>query len=165
MKLEPLDRVLTIDPGMNTGWAYWNKFNREPANTGEFKLGDQKIKATMHTTEEQMEMLWSKFIRLVRKYNPIICHIEGVGLWSSSLKSVTAAKTGKLFKLAFLIGGYCRICQQEGVSFSIIQPAQWKGQLNDVVVKSRVLRAINQEYRSPHTTDAVGMGLSLLGDL
>ncbi len=150
--------TLTVDPGNVTAWAYWNG-NEIPENTGHFSVHRNS------TLEEHTEQMWTKFSRIINKFHPTHCYIEGVEVWGGSMKSSIASKTGSLFKLAFLIGGYCRICQFEGTSFTILYPSRWKGQLNDGAIIKRVYRAIKKEYPNIHTYDAVAMGLHLMGVL
>ena len=155
-----LDKVLTVDPGMTTAWAYWEKkrFPYQP-------LVDSFNTETGAPIEEQAEELWRSFQTLIYHHIPEKCYIEGVEVWTKSLRSNVASKTGKLFKLAFIIGGYCRLCQERGIEFQIINPSKWKGQLNDKAIKRRVLRVNKNQYRNQHITDAVAMGFSIMGIL
>lgn len=152
-----LHRTITVDPGLHTGWAYWDK-------TIYPEVGNIRGSSTK-PLEESMEKLWSDFHKVLIRYIPLHCHIEGVETWTGSLKSNIATKTGKLYKLSFLIGGYCRICQQEAVGFNIIPPSRWKGQMNKDMVQKRIRRLNNLEYPNSHITDAVGIGFSLMGIL
>jgi len=112
-----------------------------------------------------MNYLWGKFKELILELQPTSVYIEGVALWSGSLKSMTSARQGDLFELSYLIGGYCKACTDAGIKFILISPTRWKGQMNKNAVKLRVYRAIKLSYKTTHETDAVGMGLSLMGIL
>lgn len=160
MEADFLNNVITVDPGKTTAWAYWSG-DLQP-KVGSLREGKYDKNKPL---EEQMEKMWSKFAMIIRKNNPSVCYMEGVEVWTTSMRSQIASKTSALFKLTFLLGGYCRICQQEGIKFGIVYPSRWKGQMNDDAVKARVKRANGNEYKNPHITDAVGIGLSLMGVL
>lgn len=159
-----LNRVMTVDPGDNTAWAIWNR--RTLPETGMFVLDKKIIKV-----EDQFKYMWEKFEDLISGFNFNKVYIEGVEVYTGSLKSKTASvkrkgqKIPSLFKLAFLIGGYCRICTENYVDFEIINFSQWGGQMPPNAVQAQIRHLLNTEFESQHIYDAVGMGLYLQGKL
>jgi len=161
--MEILSDVLTVDPGWNTGYAFWEAHNKLP-DVGMFKVSKAK---SIASTEARLSDLWCKFEDLIDKYMPKLelCIIESVQLWEGSLTSMTAARRGDIFKLSMLIGGYAKVCMDRGVDFEFLTAQQWKGQLTKKAVELRVKRRIGQVYAADHITDAVGIGLSLMNNL
>lgn len=148
---------LTVDPGEHTGWAYWSGTNKpltgqiRPAKTRELEPG------LIHH--------WGEFKALLASCRPCTVIIEGVEIWEGSLVSMTSAKRGNLFKLAYLVGGYTQIANSKNIEVEIIPARRWKGQLTKDAVRSRVKRFNGQLYRTDHITDAVGIGVAIMGKL
>ena len=152
------NRVLTIDPGDNTALAYWGG-NLYP-DTQIIRL---RPKERNLRREEQLVLMWDRFEYQITRYHPInTAYIEGVQVWAGSLKSLTAARKGTLLKLVYLIGGYCKIMDNHGIEFHIINPQEWKGQLSKQAVANRIKRITGNTYNTEHETDAVGIGLSMM---
>jgi len=149
--------LLTIDPGYSTGWALWRN-SRSPV-TGQITLP----RGRFHSLEEKLNYMWVEFELLLTKKKPTQVLIEGVELWSSSVKSHTSGVRGDLFKLSYLVGGYANIANNYGAAFGLINFKEWGAQLTPEAVRSWVKRVIGKEYKSQHITDAVAMGLSFLG--
>lgn len=154
-----LNRTLTIDPGDHTGWAYWNGTN-EPM-VGQYNVSKSK---NMVLTEDDLAYLMERFSNLLDKFD--VCtrvYIEGVELWEGSLRSMTSAKRGNVFKLAYLVGGYFNEARRQGIETRILPAREWKGQLPNDVLERR-LRALNGVvYASDHILNAVGIGFSRVG--
>ncbi len=165
-----LNRTLTVDPGFNTGIAYWvgdkhpiTQLIREPAKRKVIKIEPQRL-----------AYMFRKFEAILKVYsdNVDVCYIEGVQLWGYDLKSMASAKRGDLFALAYLVGGYTAICQRNSIDVKLIYPAgnkkkeqvAWKGQLNARMLARRLFR-INDTVYPEHIREAVGMGFSVLGEL
>lgn len=161
-----MKRILTIDPGFTTGWALWNDIHHPV--TGELKL-NKKIK--YKNTEEKLNALCAAFQILLSVKQPTVVYIEGVEVWGGSTRSLVAVKRRKedpiapLFKLAYLVGGYCNVCGQYGKEFKILNFTDWGGQMTPEAVRLRVKRALKREYTSQHIYDAVAMGLSIFKKL
>ena len=153
---------LTIDPGDNTGWSFWidRQTQKKPIQTGMYSI-PKKIKKV----EDQFVYMWNEFDNLINHFKPDKVYIEGVEVYPGSLKSKTASikrsgqKIPSLFKLAFLIGGYCDVCAYNGIEFEIINFSQWGGQLSANAVKVQVEHLLKQKYETQHIYDAVAMGL------
>jgi len=155
---------MTIDPGDNTGWAIW--LDKKLITSGVFK---NKFHESDEVRLLQMHHHFYSVLHgfnLLRPYNTIeVVYIEGVSIWAGSLKSITAATSGKLTRLFYLVGVYMTICWEQKARPEVILPQRWKGQMDKLAVKKRVKRAIDMEFKTDHETDAVGMGLHLLGKL
>jgi hypothetical protein len=148
-----MSNFLTIDPGMTTAWAHW-KLKTLP-EVGQFKI-DPKCHKTMQT---KFEYLWYEFDLIIKIKKPHMVYIEGVEFYQFSHKSSISARTGDLFTLAYLIGGYCNICDNWNIQYRLVPFREWGGQLTPKAVQSQVKHLTNQEYESQHVYDAVGMGL------
>lgn len=165
-KVEPLDQVLTVDTGDNTGWAYWTKRQIAPEVTGQITLPRRRGETI--TEQTQLQYMWTQFehgipLQIIGK--PKIVLLESLEHWSQDEASLAAIRSGKLFKLAYLIGGYASISQRWGAELHFVKAREWKGQMTKIATELRVQKAINMKFKSSHITDAVGMGLSLMGIL
>jgi len=152
-------RTLTVDVGDHTGWAFWDG-QQDPKDWGMLVL-DKHIDGM----ENQLGNMQIQFKYLLEELKPRLCILEGVEFWAGNLRSVTAAKRGNLSKLSYLVGMYGASCFERGISIRIIPAREWKGQLKDPMVLSRVqdLTGIQLKKSEQHIADAIGMGLSLQG--
>jgi len=156
---------MTIDPGDNTGWSLWE--NKKLIKSGMFK-------SKFHEFEEvrllEMHRQFSDLIsvqRLLFPYAPIdVVYIEGVSVWGGSMKSVNAATSGRLTRLFYVVGVYMSICwSYKNIRPEVIYPQRWKGQMDKKAVAMRVYRVLKKTFKTDHETDAVGMGLHVIGKL
>ena len=162
-----LNRVLTIDVGDNTGWAYWVstcEFNGKypiPHSYGQYSHKESDI------VENDLNFMAGEFEDLIGGFSEGVklVILEGVELWGDSLRSLTSARRGNLFKLAYMVGMYANICRQHGIEFRIVPARQWKGQMNNDMVSGRVTRmtGIKVKKKFQHMVDAIGIGLSTMG--
>lgn len=156
-----LNRVLTVDPGWNTGWAYWTRGSFHPST------GILISKYTDPT--DKLNDLSDQFGQLLTIQNPRFVMMEGTSFWVESLKSQVSFSRGDAIYLTYLIGQYMRECYLQKKKFDLILAIDWKGQMDDKKVKKRVLRRNAVDYKQfhgqywPHVTDAVGIGLWMLG--
>jgi hypothetical protein len=154
-------RELFIDPGMHTGWSFWNR-RLHPEKTGVINVS--KVKGRARPDKMQYEELWEKFTALVAFYNPERCIIEDNSWWINSGKSFAAENSGALHKLTLLTGGYLRICQALGVDWELVMPQTWKGQLTPKALDTQIYMILKENYRE-HEREAVGIGLWKHGKL
>ena len=154
--------VLTVDPGDSTGWAFWSE--GELIKTGQI-TGKKK------DVMDQYRYMWHEFYTLIQKYCPDICLIEGIEIYSGSIKSHIAIRKRKgkemapLVKLAYLIGGYVCICLRSNTETRIVPFSKWGGQLSPLAVRAQVAYITGKEFNTQHIFDAVGMGLNYYGKL
>jgi len=156
-------RLLSVDPGDNTAWAYWrNTFSPE---VGQITLNKNECTGLY----SQFQYMWNHFDLVLTSKKPNMCVIEGVEVYAGSLKSYVASKKTKfqdvpsLFKLAYLIGGYMNICDNHCVKFEIVSYRKWAAQLSETAIKVQVKHIMNKNYSTIHKYCAVGIGLNYLG--
>jgi len=154
-----IKNLLSIDPGDTTGWAWWGQDDviHLPPKTGELKLKGR------HSYEHDLFSLKCKMHDLLRECQPEVMVIEGVELWAGSLRSMTSAKRGNTFKLAYLVGVYACLGFVQGCQVRIIPARVWKGQMPLPVLEVRVNNVVGATWKSDHITNAVGLGLSVNG--
>lgn len=160
-KEEYIPGVLTIDPGDYTGWAYWLD-NLSPI-VGSFHY-EHKLKSRI----PQIQNLGIQFSALLnslylKDYLVEKVIIEEVSIWEKSLTSMASATRGNLFKLSMVVGDYVCRAGQHGVPVKLIKPVDWKGQLTDRAVASRIHLITGNEYHNSHIYSAVGIGLNEIG--
>jgi Holliday junction resolvasome RuvABC endonuclease subunit len=161
-KVTPLDRVLTVDCGDHTGWAYWEKDNiQEPNAYGCINL---LASAKSWDKARQLRYMFDKFTNVVDDYKPASIVLETLEAWGNDEESLAAVRSGSLFKLAYLIGGYIHIAGK-CAEVELILAREWKGQMDKEATKFRVQRVAGQRYSNSHVYDAIGMGYSLMGVL
>jgi len=168
MQVKVLNNTITVDPGWNTGMAYWiGDYTplvfviKEPPKRKKIKLEPTRL-AYMFT--EFKSFLMSKKVKL--------CVIEGVELWAGNVRSMTSASRGDLFALAYIVGGYLSICQQLGIRTKLVYPRgnkakekiRWKGQLDNEALDERIMMINGVTYKE-HVREAVGIGFSIMGIL
>jgi hypothetical protein len=154
-------KILTVDPGMNTGWAFW-QYGKLPNSTGVFRQAREHKKVL--PIADQLYSMWEQFRSLLSVTEPEIVIIENANFWAHSAASHAAMFSGDLRKLLFIIGGYCLLCGQAGARWELVEPQRWKGQLDDKALKARIKRRIGREYKQ-HEQEAVGLGLWRAGTL
>lgn len=161
--------LITIDPGLrSTGIAIWISdayaFDHELHPKEAMLLTSQ----SSMTWQEKAENIADQFDDLIferHRTNISSAHCE-MPEYYSSLKGATAASSGSLFKLCFLVGMLGGICMKQGIDFHLIRPTKWKGQLPKDVVQKRITRLLGKEKCrrfSKDIWDAVGMGLFMKG--
>lgn len=148
-------KILTIDPGMNTGWAMW-QYGDEPISTGVFRQA--KFKNKVLPLRAQLNSLWEQFGMLMLQLRPDEVIIESAGFWPGASKSHAALFSGDLTKMLLLIGGYCHKASSVRIPWELVEPSKWKGQLTETALHARIERRIGKTFRQ-HEQEAVGIGL------
>ena len=162
--------TITIDPGWNTALAFWVGDNNPITHVIKEPTKRKKILVE----PRRLKYMFRKFENILKVYDDelITVYIEGVELWAYNLKSMTAAKRGDLFALAYMVGGYMAICQKHGYEVKLLYPrgdkkkekVAWKGQLGPDKLARRLLRLNGKTYPE-HVREAVAMGFSVMGVL
>lgn len=135
---------------------------------GQITLPRRKVKWSM---EMELSYMWDQFAQIWEKLltlgygRPLDVVLESLEHWGTDEASLAAIRSGKLFKLAYLIGGYAHVSRHLCASVHLVKAREWKGQMDKDATKIRVRMAIGKEFGSSHVTDAIGMGLSLMGKL
>ena len=143
---------LSIDPGINTGHAFFSD-SLHP------KTGVIKVKKY-----EEKERLWKDFSKLLDSYPINFVLIEDAENWQGSFKSSIALKSGALSKLIRLISVYEYICFTKGIPVELVMPKKWKGQLDNNTIRHWIEKMTNVNYKIDHVVCAVGLGLFKLGE-
>lgn len=160
--MKRLNKVMTIDPGWNTGIGKW---------LGNSLIPDTDIIIAPNVDNALQKMYYStnKFGEHLRRFKPRLVMLEGTSFWADSLKSRASFSRGDAINLTYLIGNYIRECHSQNIKVQVILAQDWKGQMTDEMVKRRVDRRIAMDYKKiyggfwPHVTDAVGIGLWMIG--
>lgn len=155
-KVDYLDLVGTGDPGDTTGLAFWE-------GTLYPKYESFHWPSRYKNIIDQINWMSDNLFGLLDFHAPKLMIFEQVQFWEGSLNSVTSAKRGNLFKLAYLLGSYIRVCKVLDIQVKLILSQDWKGQMDDDAVAARVRLINGQCYPNPHVCDAVGMGLNEVG--
>jgi Holliday junction resolvasome RuvABC endonuclease subunit len=146
--------MISIDPGMHTGWAYWE--DGELADYGQYSIKHDDLGKDLHALFQDISMLFARL-------KPDRILVEFPNMWAGSAVSAAASASGDLLKLAAMVGGIMALGHEIGSTVSIVLPAKWKGQLDKDAVKVRVKRSLGIDEKSSHMNDAIGIGLWALG--
>lgn len=153
--------TMTVDPGMNTGWAFWLD-KEQPQASGVFRF--RKIKNSTTTVTVQLQEMWMQFDNLLSFLKPKYVILENNAWWPGDTRSLAAVRSGDLRKLTLLTGGYCLQANRIGALWEMVEPVTWKGQLTDTALGAQILEITGKEYRK-HEQEAVGIGLWKAGRL
>jgi hypothetical protein len=160
-----LHKFMAIDPGVNTGWAYWGaKDTIVPEDTGVFRAPGFKERGL----EQRLHFMFKEFTKLMEMYQPNFVVIESTEDWGNQ-KSRVSSLSGALQLLSWLVGGYAALSP----AFMLKLPREWKGGLSAKALELRIARAFKKEWLADgivatdikfieHTQEAVGLGLSVL---
>jgi hypothetical protein len=74
--MQHLHKFMAIDPGVNTGWAYWGaKDTIVPEDTGVFRAPGPKERGL----EQRLHFMFKEFTKLMEMYQPNFVVIERTG--------------------------------------------------------------------------------------
>lgn len=152
--------MLCVDPGWNTGLAYFLK-NQKPFTS---LIKEPPRMKKLKLEEIRLEYMFDMFEAYLKTKDIVECWIEGAETWEMSAKSLAAAERGNTFALAYMVGGYTSLCYKNGVVPHIVKPSKWKGQLNDIRLAHRLKMLIGEKYPQ-HIQEAVGVGMWVKGVL
>ena len=153
---------MTVDPGVGgTGLAYWGVQRSTPTHTACIRPYHKKSVWTSRALE-----VAEQYRRYITLWAPMDIYIEEPSLWMSA-KGLASANRKDLLKLTQLIGMLILSTEQmlgPRRTPRLISVQKWKGQLPKHIVTRRVERKTGIVYPD-HVSDAVGMGLYVLGML
>ena len=166
------DRVLFIDPGFEgTGWALFDSVvtvRRTVRRNAKGKIG--YVESGVYRTKGRQWVgktvdICAWFKGKVLSTGAEVVVIELPEVWSGSDVSMTAAASGALIKLAYLVGGLAQVSQDCGCRLPVlVLPREWKGQLPKDVVIARILQRMPKMKKiRDHEADAIGMALAAQG--
>ena len=150
---------LCIDPGITgTGFAVFQDKNPEP-----IYVHDENKKAEW---DVQIAILARELDRIVTVWQVMKVYCE-YPEWQESGKGAAAAIKGDIFKLSSVVGAFMGVCAIRNIRFIPVNVSWWKGQVSKSNVVKRI-RGILPESdwtysEARHYTDAVGIGLYVLG--
>lgn len=155
---EPKASYMTVDTGINIGYAIFHPESQLPRRTGLLSvpsLGNWSIRA--------MAILnaWTDTLQSLSP-RPKMIYLEEPQFLDSS-KGITAATSKNLFKLIYMYACTHYIAKINQFPVTNL-PIQWKGQMGKKMVDERISRILGETYPE-HISDAVGMGLFLKGKL
>lgn len=152
-------KLLSIDPGLSTGYAVWDVYKS--------LVCFDSFTAEGSTIEEKLHSIFSSVNNLFEQFRFEAVVMEGVQ-YQFSLKSMTSTLRGNTFFLAYQVGIICGVCSSRRTNYIIKLPSEWKGQLTKEATRLRVLRALpelKKQKINNHTIDAIALGLSFQGRL
>jgi len=150
-----LDKTLTVDTGMTTGWALW-KGDPFPL-VGQFVCSHAN---TIRTSVDKVAFMAEQFERILTCLTPDLVILEMAELWDTSAKSHMSGVRGDLFQLTLMVGAYLTKAKQLHMKVELLPARVWKGQLSKEATASRIQNINGLLYESEHITDAVGIGFS-----
>ena len=166
-KAGALRRVMTVDPGISdlgsTGCAYWPILRGRPEQTTLLRCPPDSGLAGKSWHKRSLE-IGREFGEVLRIWKPLRVYVEFPQLWGDSAKSLASGTRGDILKLAFHVGVLAREIGANGATLYPLLVNTWKGQLQKSAVDARTLRRLGRAYPN-HISDAVGMGLHLMGEL
>ncbi len=147
---------LSIDPGMNIGWALWEKRNWKdlvpPIRVGSNNGG------TLGTWQEKVERSLWRF-----ETTAIFNHVN----LDKVFIECPEFEKGKTIKLIFTVGWIARwAVQDRKAKLILVGVNEWKGQLKKQQTDMRINLLLGKGYVKPyndHTRDAIGIGLHAKG--
>jgi hypothetical protein len=176
---KPLVRVATVDPGFNgTGCALFKTLSpgviSYPDDTSLIKPIAEiraRPKSNPNYYEELVINIAGQFSLLLTQWDVRHVAIETPKLFGSSAVSHASAAGGDLFRLTYLVGWLaCRGYNYTVEPTILFTANEWKGEMGKEAVDRRICRAYERTYTKGgmfknHVSDAVGMGLALVGKL
>lgn len=146
------DTMMSVDPGLNTGIVHW---------IGNCVADVKSLRASKKTVDpiSRLVSIWDQFEEALASLKPALVLIEDQWFAETSIVSLTSAKRGNLKLLTWITGGMVQLVTQYDFSIRMIRPIDWKGNLPDNVVQSRVELILGRKFPDIHTYCAVGIGL------
>ena len=179
------DFLLSVDPGTELGWAWWErKYPQRPLQLMDFGVISSNIRAG---EGENPDSWLSRMLNVAAEFRDLIIDLSQkvpAGLEADPAEIVmecpsffesfggqTTASSGSLVKLAMAAGAEMAAinCIPPDRCFirSLVTVNAWKGQMSKEAVQHRIRKVMNlgnpkgdrcEKFRS-HVWDAVGIGL------
>ena len=153
-KAKPMERFLSIDPGIDFGWAMWGK-GKPPILTGVETAPAGK------EYHQRADRTMASFNQLLERLEPELVVCEWPSLMTGERGGVTV-RSGSLVKLAFIVGRMAEATTLRHIRFELVAVNTWKGQLSKSVVEYHLNHILGKEVMSTiqsHAVDATGIGL------
>ena len=159
------EKVVIVDPGSDgTGWCLWD-FDCLVDGEAPVPVEHGVLKSSKNSWHERMADISRQFCdeTLATISCPDRMLLEWPELWAGSARSQASGASGDLIKLSALCGALEMAAIWRCAQVSLfISANEWKGQLTTTAVNARIKRANGKAYPN-HASDAVGMGLAVMG--
>ena len=155
-------RLLALDPGFQTGWAFFNN------KAEKWRLCYAGIMRAKGEDWLRVGSLVKVLGMLVNIHDPELVVIEMPQYFDNAGGNM-AAKRGDLGKLMIVTGALFGAAASHGVDVQLVPVRTWKGNLPKSVSQERTLKALAQmesnAHPSSHALDAAGLGLWVIEKL
>ena len=152
-------KFLTIDPGVEFGWAFFDTFQApKPLAFGVFTPTKGK------PWDIRCWIAASAIHDLINNHGPSLLCCEWPQFRDSAAGRAAAA-SDSLVKLSVMVGRIIQVCEEHMLPFEAVPVQKWMGQLNEKQLRKRVLEHCYTATPKSHAIDAVGIGLWKLGKL
>lgn len=159
-----LPNTLFVDPGLGgTGWAFFPLITKHPPKALPPDSHGCFRPKQSHSWELRACEVGAWFHGLLRGTGVQHVVMEFAEVYLTNAVSMSAAQSGDLFKLVYLVGVLGEVTRMEcGNAPILVKPKAWKGQLPKDVVIRRLQETFGKRFHQ-HEADAVGMGLAAQG--
>ncbi len=160
-----MNSLLSIDPGLVGGWAWFPARAVKPRQCGVYR---PRGSLRGDSWEENLPLAMDALRNIIWTMKPQEVACEWPAFFADAGGEMVAKK-GDLVKLAHMTGWLACLCNEAQVpEFTRVRVCDWRGQLPDELVEKRVRKAIGSETADQlgiksHAWDAVGIGLYLRG--
>lgn len=159
--VDPCSTILACDPGWHTAIA---RLSGGVVLATDIVNCPKKLSGKRSEQLDFMRLAFRDMLQKAGAGDVDLILLEGVQIYSNSIKSQVAAFRGDTVALATLVGVYVSVAKDFCENVQIVLPREWRGSMKDEVVVNRIRRATGMEYPE-HISDAVGIGLSAFGKL
>jgi hypothetical protein len=130
---------VSIDPGIDTGWALWSRLGLVACG-----LGDPRT-CPLHVA-------WHE--------NDAVDQVDDVWIESQVIYPRSKARPADILKLAHTAGRWAGIYATLGVDAHFVEPAEWKGQTPKAISHARVWAELSTREQAIVHTACTGMAPS-----
>ena len=154
--------MLSVDPGIHTGWALWGAARL-------YEYGTINFDGNLLHWEDKARDVSIKFDNLFKHISgpenikEVVIEFPG---YMAGTGGHMVATSGDLVKLAVITGMLMNCAMMNGASVEPVPVNRWKGQLPKEVCHERIKKVLKDtqfEKTSSHSLDAIGIGLWKLG--
>ncbi len=163
-KKSPTAFRLTIDPGVNIGWALWSKEewsrHQYPQRNGCLSRSSGGV---WKSTVAELYRLFDRQLAVSGEIKEAYMEMPE---YFADANAVATSTSGALVKLSMVAGGVQALLAVRRIPLTLIGIRDWKGQLPKHIVEQRIRTRIRMPEDLPdHVVDAIGIGLWVQGVL
>lgn len=160
--------MISIDPGVEAGFAIWQSHLARPQPSDWFLLKAEPLVPPKALPWEQrcdiiLETLSDLCTHNGSRVLQIVCEWP---FYHDTLGGREVAASGALVKLSIVVGMINELGRQLKIPRTFIEVRKWKGQMSKDATIHRIKKRLPLEQHSSiksHAWDAVGIGLHFLG--